>query len=92
MDLAAAVRGPYPSGVGRRHDPFLLDDAPPAASTSTAGPFGVGPTSDDGPRVPTWLVVVAGGLVAGVLADLSIRRGDRRRAAAEAQGPPPPDA
>ncbi len=86
IDLTAAVAGPLPHGVRARIE--SLDNGRPAdpVAAAASGPFAPdqpAPQPLDG--VPRWLLMVVGGLSAGLAADLFLRitapwRHRRRRA------------
>lgn len=87
IDLAGAVAPPYPDGVAPRPSTFATAAPPSPAVASSAGPFA--PTSTPAPRrLPAWLLAVAGGLVAGTVADLAYRYHERRSTRPAATGGP----
>ncbi len=88
IDLAAATAGPLPAGVQAEVQAFATEAPLLEVRSASTGPFATAPVAER--PVPTWLLVVLGGLTAGLLADVALRLGARRaRRAAGAAGPDP---
>ena len=89
IDLAAASASPLPRGVVDRPSRFDTGGPQAEAAAVSTGPFApteVGP----GERVPRWLWVLLGGLVAGLVVDVAYRLHERRRVQQAASAPPDP--
>lgn len=89
IDLAAATSPPLPAGVRARTDRFATAAPSPEVQAASTGPF-ASPRRAPGRRVPSWQLMLLGGLAAALAADLVYRVTTRRRAQA-AQAEPPSD-